>query len=505
MSELLPYERKEIREEKLLRALPPEYRKDVSHPIEDELKRRSNEVVVYLEDDSTGVQKSHDVFMVIYPSEDGIRDGIIAARKTEHKLLFILTNSRGLPPKKTEEFNRSIVESLIKISNEENIELRLGSRGDSTLRGHFPLEPLTIKKSLEASGRVVDGIIISHAFLTEMARVTVNDIHLLRTQKNDGSIWYTPVHLTGFAQDPVFHYPTSNMKEYIKYKFAVSNLKIESKDIRHISIDDIRRGGPEKVSSMLLEMKNGHMITVDAVSRRDLDVFVLGLLWTEREGKYFIYRTAASFPPARVGMPDLPSLTREQILGNRKLDGGILSIWGSIGELSNKQLERMVKDVEGWISVELDVKRILESEEEREKVIASARNATEEALKHSKNAIVYTIPRSEYPLGDLNEEERTANHLKIANSLQQINDEINSPPSVLLFKGGTTSSIGLLRSGARKVYAMGQIDSGIPIVKILPDDNTRFQGRETLIILGPGNVGIADTYVEIIKKLLNNL
>jgi uncharacterized protein YgbK (DUF1537 family) len=104
----------------------------------------------------------------------------------------------------------------------------------------------------------------------------------------------------------------------------------------------------------------------------------------------------------------------------------------------------------------------------------------------------------------LNEEERTANHLKIANSLQQVYERIRSPPSVLVFKGGTTSSIGLLSSGARKVYALGQIDSGIPIVKILPEDNTRFPGRETLVILGPGNVGVADTYVEMMKKLLGN-
>lgn len=504
MSELLPYEHREIREEELLRALPPEYGRDVSHLIEDELKRRSREVVVYLEDDSTGVQRSHDVYMVIDPSEGGIREGIDASRKAEHRLLFVLTNSRGLPPKEAGELNRSIVESLMKISNEENIELRLGSRGDSTLRGHFPLEPLTIKESLEASARVVDGIIVSHAFLTEMTRVTVNDIHLLRIRKTDGSLWYTPVHLTGFAQDPVFHYPTSNMREYIQYKFAVSNLKIEAREIRHISIDDIRRGGPEKVSRMLLEVENGQVITVDVVTRRDLDVLVLGLLWAEGEGKYFIYRTAASFPPARVGMTDLPSLTREQILGRRKLDGGILGIWGSIGELSSTQLERMMKDVEGWVSVELDVRKILESEEEREKAIVSAGNAAEEALKHGRNAVVYTVPRSEYPSGDLSEEERTANHMKIANSLQQVYERIHSPPDVLLFKGGTTSSIGLLKSGVRKVYALGQIDSGIPIVKILSIDNTRFPGRETFIILGPGNVGVADTYVEMMKKLLNN-
>lgn len=504
MSHSLPYELKEIREEDLLRALPPDCGRDISSLIEGELKKRSREVIVYLEDDSTGVQKSHDVYMVIDHSERGIREGIEAARKAGHRLLFILTNSRGLPPKEVKELNRSIVESLMRISKEENIELRLGSRGDSTLRGHFPLEPLTIKMILEAKGRVVDGIIVSHAFLTEMSRITVNNIHLLRIRKKDGSFWYTPVHLTGFAQDPVFHYPTSNMRKYVEYKFAASNLKIGAEVILHISIDDVRRGGPEKVASMLLEAENGQVITVDAVTHKDLEVFVLGLLWAEGRGKYFVYRTAASFPPARVGMTDQPALTRKQIVGERRLRGGILCLWGSIGELSNIQLERMIEEMADWVSVEFDVRKVLENEEEREKIIDCAKDSVEEALKQNKNVVVYTIPRCEYPAEGLSEEERTANHLKIANSLQQVYERIRSPPSVLVIKGGTTSSIGLLSSGARKVYALGQIDSGIPIVKILPEDNTRFPGRETLVILGPGNVGVADTYVEMMKKLLSN-
>jgi len=498
-----PYEFGEIREEELFKSIPQEYEGEVSPLIKRELRKSRREILVYLEDDSTGVQKSHDVYLILDHSEQGIREGIEAARKAGHRLVFILTNSRALPPKSVEELNRRIVEALTEVSEEGNIELRLGSRSDSTLRGHFPLEPLTIKKTLESRGRFVDGIVVSYAFLTEMSRITVNNVHLLRIRKDDGSFWYTPVHLTDFAQDPLFHYPTSNMAKYVEYKFKNSNLETRAEDVLHISVDDVRLGGPEEVAGKLLEAENGRVITVDIASRKDLEVFVLGLLLAEKQGKYFIYRTAASFPPARVGMEEASVLTAEQILGRRKLRGGVLCLWGSIVELSNIQLDGMLREMADWVFVGFDVRRILGNEAEREETINSARNSVEKALKQGKNVVVYTIPRDEYPPEGLDEEERAANHMKIAHSLQQICERGRLSPSVLVFKGGITSSVGLLSSGAKKVYVLGQIDSGIPIVKILPEDNTRFPGRETFMVLGPGNVGTADTYVEMMKKLLN--
>ena len=48
---------------------------------------------------------------------------------------------------------------------------------------------------------------------------------------------------------------------------------------------------------------------------------------------------------------------------------------------------------------------------------------------------------------------------------------------------------------------MGQVAPGIPIVKILPQNNERFPGEEITMILGPGNVGVPETYVKIIEKL----
>jgi len=490
-------------EEKLLMAsLPPEYPTDLTQEIEEEMRARSREMVVYLEDDSTGVQKSHDVYLITNYSEMGIRSGVTAAREAGHRLLFILTNSRALSIRGAKELNREIAQILARISGEEGLIFRIGSRSDSTLRGHFPLEPLVLMETLEPSMGRYDGVIVSYVFLTEMGRITVNRIHLLRIRKDDGSYWYRPVHLTRFAEDKRFGYTTSDMAEYVEFKFSTSGLgKVKAADVLHIGLHDIRIGGPEEVKRKLLEAENGRIITVDIVTQRDLQVLVLGLLMAEREGKNYIYRSAASLPPARVNMKDIPVLTGEDILGTRRLAGNILCLWGSIVDLSNIQLRKVLKQVPDLIPIGFDVRRVLESDEDRDDVIDLALRGAEEAFRRGKHALVYTIPRTEYPPEKLSDEVKAANEQRIAAALQEVYNRVSIRPGAVVFKGGTTSSTGLFGSGAKRVYVLGQVAPGIPIVKMLPQDNERFPGEEMLMVLGPGNVGVGETYVEIIEKL----
>lgn len=492
----------DVEEKILMASLPPEYPRDLTQEIEEELRARPHEMVVYLEDDSTGVQKSHDVYLITNYSETGIRSGVAAAREAGHRLLFILTNSRALSVRGAKELNREIAQILARIAGEEELIFRIGSRSDSTLRGHFPLEPLVLMGTLEPSMGRYDGVIVSYVFLTEMGRITVNRIHLLRIRKDEGSYWYRPVHLTRFAEDKRFGYSTSDMAEYVEFKFSTSGLgDVKATDVLHINLDDIRIGGPEEVKRKLLEAENGRVITVDIVTQRDLQVLVLGLLMAEREGKNYIYRSAASLPPARVNMKDIPVLTGEDILGTRRLAGNILCLWGSIVELSNIQLQKVLKQVPDLIPIGFDVRRVLESDEDTEDVIDLALRSAEEAFKRGKHALVYTIPRTEYPPEKLSDEVKAANEQRIAAALQEVYNRVSIRPGAVVFKGGTTSSTGLFNSGAKRVYVLGQVAPGIPIVKILPQDNERFPGEEMLMVLGPGNVGVGETYVEIIEKL----
>lgn len=492
----------DIEELLLLTQLSPEYPQDVTTQIEVILRSNRNEIVVFLEDDSTGVQKSHDVYLLTDYSDTGIHSGLDAARKAGHRLVFILTNSRALTGTQAEELNRNIATTLMDIAQREKITIRLGSRSDSTLRGHFPLEPFVLLQSLQDHGQYCDGIIVSHVFLTEMSRVTINKIHMIRIQKPDGSFWYRPVHKTNFAADPRFGYPTSNMPEYVEFKSATSCFKkILAKEVLHIDIDSIRKGGPEEVKRNLLSAHNGQIVTFDTLSAQDLQVFVLGVLQAEQEGKYFLYRSAASLPPMRVNMKDIPILRHEQIRSTSTRDGRVLCLWGSIVELSNIQLTTLVSEMPGVLTHPFDVQKILISKDEREQIIRQAVQRIEQALTPATQVVIYTVPRQEYPPKKLSEEARAINQQTIATALQEVYNRCSVQPDVVIFKGGTTSSTGLFHSGAPRVYVLGQIAPGIPIVKIFPQDNRRFPGKELLLVLGPGNVGTSSTYVNILQKL----
>ena len=52
----------------------------------------------------------------------------------------------------------------------------LTSRGDSTLRGHYPAETDALQ---EALGADFDGVILCHCYL-ETGRITVEDVHWVR-------------------------------------------------------------------------------------------------------------------------------------------------------------------------------------------------------------------------------------------------------------------------------------------------------------------------------------
>lgn len=491
----------DVEENELVASLPVEYRVDLHDRIETALSAKDDEIVVFFEDDPMGVQQSHDVYLITDNSTSGIQSGIRAARDSGHRLVFILTNSRAYTTKETMRLSREIARSLCEIIDKNNLSIRVGFRGDSTLRGHFPVEPMVFSKTLEHCSGKCDGIIVTYAFLTEMRRITVDGTQLLRIRKNDDSFWYRPVHLTEFAKDERFRYSTSNMAEFTEYKFSSSGIDGgKASDVLHIDLANIRMG-PEAVKEKLVEAENGRIIVVDIVSHKDLQVLVLGILLAEREGKNYIYQTAASFPPARVNMPDSPILTRKDLLRLSANTGHILCLWGSIVDLSNTQLERVLKSFPQIAQIPLDVRRILKNSREKEDAVNSVAKNVQEAFRNGKHAIVYTYPRSQYPPMRLSEETKAMNEKEVSGSLQSVYDKIGFHPSTVLFKGGTTSGMGLVGSGADRVYVLGQISSGVPIVKASLHRNQDHFSEDVLFVIGPGNVGLPDTYVEIIEKL----
>lgn len=61
--------------------------------------------------------------------------------------------------------HREIAERVLQVSKETGKDFRIISRGDSTLRGHYPIETETLRETLEKDGGICfDGEVICPFF-----------------------------------------------------------------------------------------------------------------------------------------------------------------------------------------------------------------------------------------------------------------------------------------------------------------------------------------------------
>src|SRR6185503_10512978 len=123
----------------------------------------------------------------------------------------------------------------------------------------------------------------------EGGRYTINDIQYVA--QGDRLI---PVGETEFARDKAFGFRASNFREWVEEK---TNGRIRASAVASISLEDIRRGGPDVVARKLRQLPTGSICIVNAAHLHDLEVFTGGLMEVEALGRRFLYRTAAFFVP----------------------------------------------------------------------------------------------------------------------------------------------------------------------------------------------------------------
>ena len=136
-------------------------------------------IYVVLDDDPTGTQSVSDLpILTRWDVED-----FIWAFESGKTAVYVMTNSRSLSPADAEKVNREVVSSALAAAKECQAELAFVSRSDSTLRGHFPLEPQTIMDEMEKAGAApADGIILVPAF-GDAGRITVDGVHYAGSEK----------------------------------------------------------------------------------------------------------------------------------------------------------------------------------------------------------------------------------------------------------------------------------------------------------------------------------
>ena len=171
--------------------------------------------VVVFDDDPTGSQTVHSCPLLLATDAASLRRGLAHPSP----LLFVLANTRALAPAQARErvavICANLAAALAQITAQEpDLAARLQplvlvSRGDSTLRGHFPLELQVIEQQLAAplgwAASGVDGRFLVPAFLPG-GRTTVGGVQRLHGE---------PVHTSDFARDRLFGYDTSDLAEYI--------------------------------------------------------------------------------------------------------------------------------------------------------------------------------------------------------------------------------------------------------------------------------------------------
>ena len=108
-----------------------------------------NQKIIVLDDDPTGVQTVNDISVYTDWSKDSIKQGFLE----ENAMFFILTNSRGFTAAETEKAHTEIAANIIEVAKKQDKEFLIISSGDSTLRGHYPLETEVLKNTIETALR----------------------------------------------------------------------------------------------------------------------------------------------------------------------------------------------------------------------------------------------------------------------------------------------------------------------------------------------------------------
>ncbi|MBQ6476778.1 MAG: hydroxyacid dehydrogenase [Clostridia bacterium] len=429
------------------------------------------EKMVVLDDDPTGVQTVHDLYVYTDWSYESMRAGLLE----DGHIFFVLTNSRGLSAEDSRKQHTEIMENLVRASADTGVPFTVLSRGDSTLRGHYPMETQVLKDGYEASGLgIIDGEVIA-PFFPEGGRYTIGDVHYV--QEGDTLV---PAGMTEFAKDTTFGYSSSDLKDWVREKNPQMDPDAE---IHSVSIDMLRKEGPEAVCALLMNVKGFEKVIVNSACYEDMEVFVTGLYMAMAKGKHFMFRVAAGLVRVMANIEQKPLLKGAQLRTESELGG--LVIVGSHVKKTTLQLERLLT-LDTVRPLEFDVNRI--GEEGFETYMARTIAEVKEILLSGKTAVVFTS-RKVVRKTQENSEANLRFSLSVSEALVRIVRELDVMPGFIVAKGGITSSdVGVKGLSAKRALVLGQILPGIPVWKL--GEESKYPG--ICYVIFPGNVGNED-------------
>lgn len=389
-----------------------------------EARTRGARQLVVLDDDPTGTQSVGGLPVLnAWSAAD-----LTWALETGAPAVYVMTNSRSLSPADAEHRNREVVGAALEAARALGIEVDFVSRSDSTLRGHFPLEPDTIRDVLAAAGITVDGVVIVPAF-GDAGRITVRSVHYA----GSATTGYLPVGETEFAKDATFGYASSDLRDWVAEK---TQGRIPADQVATITLDQLR-ADPEGTVGVLTSLTDGQPVVVDILEETDLRLLALALLEAETAGKRFVHRVGPPFVRGLIGQDVISPLSAEDVaaLRTRETARGGLIVVGSHVALTTRQLDHL-RERRTPVEFEIDVAKVIE--EQATGYLDDIVDKVSDALAQG-NAVVRTSRRLVKGVDG-------ADSLRIARAVSDavvyVVREVlrRTPPRFVIAKGGITSS-----------------------------------------------------------------
>ena len=455
--------------------------------------------IVVLDDDPTGSQTVHSCPLLLQWDRATLLEGL-AHPST---LLFVLANTRALAPEAAAARVQEIARALKAVMAELDAgpggpgidHWLIVSRGDSTLRGHYPLEV----DGLEAELGPFDATFLVPAFL-QGGRTTVAGVHLLHGE---------PVHTSAFGRDGLFGYGTSFLPDWVGEKTAG---RIPADQVELVGLKELEGAGQggcdqngfQDLLERLVGFEGNRCVAVDAERPQQLGALAAAVreltapFAAEPWGRprRFLSQSAASWIEALAQLPRQP-LTPPGLAQLRRGDGAGASLpglvlVGSHVPLADAQLEVLLAEP-GCSGVEIAVAklaRVLEGPVPLE-MLASLEQAwlaqLQAALAAGQTPVLFT---SRGELACRSSAERRRLGLELAALMARLAAALAPQLGYLISKGGITTHT-LLADGLAlaRVELQGQLLPGLSLV-LTPSDGA-VPGLPVLTF--PGNLGDSET------------
>jgi uncharacterized protein YgbK (DUF1537 family) len=440
--------------------------------------------VIVLDDDPTGSQTVHSAPLLLRWDPASLRRGL----RHPSQLLFVLANTRALEPEAARERVREICRELRLVLAELAAEGELDrwlivSRGDSTLRGHFPLEVDAIAEELGP----FDATLLVPAFLPG-GRTTRGGVHYLHGE---------PVHTTAFAEDRLFGFSSSFLPEWVAEK---SGGAIAADAVERIGLDLLE--GPAPVLAARLEaFSQQTVVAVDA--ERPEQVEALGeAVWLS--GRRLLFQSAASLINGLVPLPPQP-LDAAGLAALRRCDPSgeplpVLVLVGSHVPLADQQLEELLREpsCEGVELAAAKLARVLDSPAVADLLPSLELSWLEqlrEIVRQERTPVLFSS-RGELVFASAQERRRFG--LELAALMARLATALVPELGLIISKGGITTHT-LLADGLQLdgVELQGQLLPGLSLV-LTPSDAVV---PAFPVITFPGNLGDAGSLREAWKLM----